>query len=100
MSDLSSSSTLTEVQAAYDDNASYAEDRDTAKARVFITACRILIRRTPAQATKGSNEVKLAVELLMKELEKAQEWLVARSEDDDVGPRVINPDLRKSRPWG
>ena len=47
MSTLSSTSTNDEVWAAYDDNASYEEDADRAKALAFITACRILIRRKP-----------------------------------------------------
>ena len=49
MSALSSSSTLVQVENAYDDNASYAEDESVAKCRAFLTACRILLRRMPAQ---------------------------------------------------
>lgn len=97
MSDLSSSSTLTEIWAAYDDNASYAEDNSVAKARAFITACRILLRRTPSNAVKGSNQIGMRIDLLQKELEKAQQWLEARSPADDVSPKVVRPDFRNFR---
>jgi len=38
MSALSCSSTLAEIQAAYDDNACYAEQGSASKAKIFITA--------------------------------------------------------------
>lgn len=52
-STLSSASTDAEVEDAYADNASYAEDGSVAKARAFITACRLLLLRRPSQASKG-----------------------------------------------
>ncbi len=42
---LSSSSTLVEVEAAYDDNSAYAENNSVAQAKIFAQACRILLRR-------------------------------------------------------
>lgn len=50
MPSLTSASTLAQVEASYDDNASYAEDASVAKAKAFVTACRILLRRLPAEA--------------------------------------------------
>ena len=50
MSALTSASTLTDVQNAYVDNASYAEDASIAKAKAFVTACRILLLKLPAEA--------------------------------------------------
>ena len=43
MSTLSSSSTRADVEAAYADDASYAEDASVPNARAFVTACRLLI---------------------------------------------------------
>jgi hypothetical protein len=43
MATLDSTSTLSEILAAYADNASYAEDGSATKARSFITACRLLL---------------------------------------------------------
>lgn len=76
MSTLSSSSTLAQVKAAYDDNASYAEDASVTKAKAFLTACRILLRRLPARSKSGDgSEVELDVALIRKELEEATSWL-------------------------
>ena len=47
MSTLSSSSTRADVEAAYADDASYVEDASVPKARVFVTACRLLILKYP-----------------------------------------------------
>ena len=79
MSTLSSASTLVQVQAAYDDNASYSEDASPAKCKVFITACRLLLRLMPARSVHGGRgsgeEVETTVGLIQKEMESAQGWL-------------------------
>lgn len=94
---VNSSSSTAQVRDAYDDNASYAEDNDLQKARRFITACRILLRRTSTNSVKGSNQVTLRVDLLQDELERAQEWLEARDPDQRLGPRIVKPDFRQFR---
>lgn len=81
MSTLDSSSTLAEVQAAYDDNASYAEDDSTAKAAAFVTACRFLLRRLPRRAAhggRGAEEVELELRLIREELNAASQWLAVK----------------------
>lgn len=85
---LSSTSTLPEVQAAYDDNASYAEDNSVAKARAFVTACRILIRRSMTRVDTRESAIELDVSLLQAELEAAQTWL----ESHDTGAAGGGPD--------
>lgn len=97
MSSLSSSSTLAQVWAAYEDNASYEEDLSTTKAKAFITACRILLRRTPSSQTKGSNQVNYDPGHIAKELEHAKVWLEARDPDYRVGPDSVRPDFRNFR---
>lgn len=80
MSSLSSASTDAEVWAAYDDNASYAEDNSASKAAAFVTACRILLRRTPKRARQGMrHEVEFDPATLRKELEAAQQWIASNS---------------------
>jgi hypothetical protein len=74
---LTSSSTLVEVQAAYDDNASYAEDGDVAKAKAFITACRILLRRMPKESGTREQHFKMNPELIQKEMDAAQQFVAA-----------------------
>ena len=79
MSTLSSASTLAQVQAAYDDNASYAEDASVSKCKTFITACRLLLRRMPARSVHGGRgsgeEVETTVGLIQTEMREAQSWL-------------------------
>lgn len=95
---LTSNSTLAEVQAAYDDNASYAEENSTAKARSFITACRILIRRTMNRFDTRETSIELNVELLQKELTGAQEWLEGRDPDaGGGGPDATRADFSEFR---
>jgi len=79
MSTLSSSSTLTEIQAAYDDNASYLEDGSTAKCKAFITAVRLLIRRTAQQVSNSaaSSSITIDINQYREELRDARKWLAA-----------------------
>jgi hypothetical protein len=72
MSALTSTSTDAQVFAAYDDNASYAEDNSPAKARAFITACRILLRRVPKETGTREAHLTLTPDLIQKEMQAAQ----------------------------
>jgi hypothetical protein len=75
MSSLSSASTDQEVWDAYDDNASYAEDASVSKAKSFVTACRILLRRRPTNMTVDGSTVAFSATSIERELEDAQHWL-------------------------
>jgi hypothetical protein len=82
MSTLSAASTLAQVQAAYDDNASYAEDDSLAKARAFATACRLLLRRIPSRGAHGGRsgiEIEFDPNIVRGELTDAQRWIGTRS---------------------
>lgn len=73
---LSSSSTDAEVYASYDDNASFREGGSAAKCRAFITACRILLRRRPSQASLGSrHSVSFDARAMAEQLRQAEQWL-------------------------
>ena len=85
MGSLSSSSTLAQVEAAYDDNASWLEDQDLAKAKKFSEAVRILLRRSFSSATKGGNSVSYRISLLRKELDNVTDWIQIR----DTGKRRL-----------
>lgn len=92
---IDSSSTLAEVQAAYDDNASYAEDGSATKCRAFLTAARILLRRVPAETNSREGGVRFSLELIRDEIQRATEWLQSQpagsgaGESSTGGPRVI-----------
>lgn len=82
MSTLSSTSTLTEVKAAYFDNASYAEDSSPTKAAAFITACRFLLIYLPKRARQGQrHEIEIDVDQVRQELLAAKQWLAANAAD-------------------
>jgi len=80
MSSLSSVSTDAQVKAAYDDNASYAEDDSITKAKAFITACRILLRRIPKRGKLGSRqEFEFDPLMIQGELNDAKAWLSTKA---------------------
>jgi len=75
MAAVDSSSTNAQVFAAYDDNASYEEDGSVTKAKAFMTAIRIILRRRPQMTLK--EQMQISFETLQKELQHAREWLAA-----------------------
>lgn len=82
MSTLTSASTDDEIEAAYDDNASYDEDNSVSKAKAFITAVRMLIRRLNADAARGVNSVRFDRAALQRELDRAQDFIAGREDPD------------------
>jgi hypothetical protein len=72
---LDSRSTIDDVRAAYADNASYGEDGSVAKARAFVTACRLLIQMQPAAASKGGDSLSLDLRLLAEQMLEAQRFI-------------------------
>lgn len=85
MSTLSSSSTWTEVKAAYDDNASYEEDGSASKARAFITACRIILRRLATRAQNGDQEVEFNTNLIQEEMKAAKTFVTTVDPSTNTG---------------
>lgn len=92
MSTLTSSSTLAQIKAAYVDNASYAEDNSPAKARAFITACRILLLKLPrsAEGPGGGERVELEPRIIQDEANRAHRWLALNS---GTGAGVVHRDM-------
>lgn len=96
---LSSISTTAEIRAAYDDNASYDMDASVDKAKAFVAACRMLIRRTPTASAQGGESIALSVDSLQKELASALQWLSINDPNQTSTPKgqVVHADLRNSR---
>lgn len=86
MSTLSSATTLEQTIDAYLDNASYAEDGSTAKAQVFITACRMLLVRLPKKTESGRTQSTVEMDLgqIRKEMDAAKRWLSSRRSGGQV----------------
>ena len=99
MSTLSSASTLAQVEAAYADNASYAEDNSVAKARAFVTACRLLLKY-PKRTGTPQADLETAIDLIQKEKKAAEDWLAAHDTGPTstaAGPRVTRVSFENSR---
>jgi len=94
VSTLSSTSTLTEINAAYDDNASYAEDNSVSKAKAFRTAIAILIRRVLADSTKGDKSLRFDREGLQRQLDEVAAFISSR---DTSNSAVTVADFRGLR---
>ena len=62
---------------AYWTNASYAEDNDVAKAKLFATACRRLIGITPSEVQHASRfTTKVDTKQIPAMLARVEDWLV------------------------
>ena len=100
MSTLSSASTLAEIEAAYADSASYAEDNSVAKARAFVTACRLLLLKYPKRTGTPQAELETAIDLIAQEKAAAEKWLESHdtgSGSTAGGPRVTRVSFENSR---
>ena len=92
-SPLSSASTYAQIKAAYLDNASYAENKSTAEAATFITACRMLMLN-PSRTGHGKASMEFNLEMIQKQLQEARAWLIA------VGsPSVVHPGFGNFRDY-
>jgi hypothetical protein len=90
MASLSSASTIAEIEAAYMDNAGYAEDRSAAKARAFVTACRLLLLKRPTEAGSGTDRLVLSPDQISGQIRSAEDWLASNdtAANGPMGPRV------------
>jgi len=78
---LTSTSTLSEICAAYDDSVDYDLVGSVDKAKQFIQACRMLLRRLVGDSTQGESRVVHGQNLteIRQQLARAQQWLDAQS---------------------
>jgi hypothetical protein len=98
MSTLNSASTLAEIEAAYADNASYAEDNSVAKCRAFITACRLLVLKYPKSTGTPLAELTTAIDLVQGEKKAAEKWLESHdTSGGSAGPRVTRVSFESCR---
>ena len=72
---LTSASTLTEVQAQYDDNVSYDLNGSVSSCKLFIEAARLLLRRL-VDETQGASGARVRQEraVIQAELAAAKTW--------------------------
>lgn len=93
MSTLSSASTPDEVQDAYLDNASYAEDGSVAKAKAFVTACTMLLLLIPKMAKQSfRHEIQTNIDLIYEQMQGAQRFVANKGRG-----RIRHVDFRNFR---
>ena len=100
MSTLNSTSTLAQIEASYADSASYAEDNSVAKARAFVTACRLLLLKYPKRTGTPQADLETSIDLIQKEKKAAEDWLAAHDTGPTstaAGPRVTRVSFENSR---
>ena len=94
MSTLTSASTITAIEAAYLDNASYEEDASVAKAKAFVTACRFLLLKRPTESEfAGTSRMRWTPELWQQEMKAAQAWLPTQAGASGATDNVSHPDF-------
>ena len=95
---LTSSSTTAQIEAAYVDNADYAEADSTTKAAAFIQACRILLIKRPRRASHGSESLEIDHSVIRAQLDEAVQWWRSHADSEptgDAGPGYVS--LENSR---
>jgi len=89
---------LTVTLAAFDENADYDSENSVAKAKLFRTACRRLIPKLPAQASRGGSGGNQSFGYRLDEvramLQEVEAWL---SMNDTANSTVTHPDFSNSR---
>lgn len=78
MSTLTSSSTLAEVKADYEDNIAYDINDSLTECQDFVIAARILLRRQADEMQQGGSRVREDYRKIRDELKKAEGWLKAK----------------------
>ena len=82
-----------DVRAAYRDNVSYLANGSPGQARLFITACGLLIDRLQNSVTKAGNRVDKEVALYERQMVRAQQWLAVNGAPGTVQSGVIAYDF-------
>jgi len=77
--DLKSTSTFSDVTAAYENNLDYDLAGSPSKCRAFIQAARFLLRRQPDEQELDGERTRDNPEKIQAELAKAESWLAANA---------------------
>jgi len=87
--------TLATILSAYETNADYREDADADKCAAFISACTKLLVKLPTRSSGGGAESEFNVELIEKQLDRAEKWLALHQSAGALvsDPQVIHPDF-------
>jgi len=89
---------LTATLAAFDENADYDAVGSVSKAKLFRTACRRLIAKLPAQASRGGSggnqSFGYRIDEIRAMLQEVEAWLALNDTDSYA---VVHPDFTYSR---
>lgn len=88
---ITSASTLADIKGQYLDNADYEESASVSKAKLFITACRALLLKLPANtAGAGGGSIALSPQLIAAEMNQARAWLSSNNTDRNSGVKHLS----------
>lgn len=79
MATLTQDSTFAEIRNEYATTASYHEDNSVAKARRFVTACRLLLLRLPKSSGHGASRADMNPDMIERQLLDAERFVVGAS---------------------
>lgn len=96
MGTIDSSTTETELEAAFHNNCTYVEDNSTTKAAAFISVCAALLLR-PSAMGKGTFSSSWNRQTLYDMMQDARRWLEARDTDYRAGPTVRDASFKRMR---
>lgn len=91
MATYGSANTVDELIDAYADLAGYEIGGSVSDARDFIHVCRILLLKIPRQMGKNGATAQYSVELIHREMEKAECWVSLS--DTTNNPQVIDLEI-------
>ena len=89
--------TFDDASDQYLENLSYEREGSTAKAWLFIEACRAMLILFPKRSKAGENEVEFDASRLTREIEEARQWVGNNPNSSVAASTVRFPDFAEFR---
>ncbi|MGO8691643.1 MAG: hypothetical protein ACLQLG_18645 [Thermoguttaceae bacterium] len=105
MPPLNAASTPADIEAAYLNNSNYEADQSVPEAQAFMQACRCILLRRPARASRntgsGGQSMDWDLEAVRMQLNEARQWLAyAPAATQTRGGGITHPSFVETRDYG
>ncbi|MEM6260149.1 MAG: hypothetical protein AAGI37_17880 [Planctomycetota bacterium] len=88
---INGASTLADIKGQYLDNVDYEETASLSKARLFVSACRALLLKLPANtAGARGGAVAMSPGLIRDEMNQARAWISANNTNRNSGVKHLS----------
>lgn len=94
---LTSASTISDIVAAYVDNAAYDANASVSQAELFVNACRVLLVKRPKSVSHGGETIELDMAVMQEELKQGMRWLSGNRTVANGGAGVKHTSLEDFR---